>query len=342
MASSSTSSNRSTPDALISASLASCRPSSSFSWSRSSPASSKCWASTASFFCCWTLGDLVLELLVVRRGLHAPDAQARAGLVDEVDGLVGEVAVGDVAVGEVGRGDERLVGDRDPVVRLVAVAQALEDLDRVGHRGLLDLDRLEAALEGGVLLEVLAVLVERGGADGLQLAAGQHRLEDRRRVDGAFGRAGAHERVQLVDEQDDVAAGADLLEHLLEALLEVAAVAGAGDERAEVERVELLALCSVSGTSLATIFWARPSTMAVLPTPGSPMRTGLFLVRRDSTCITRSISRMRPMTGSSFFSRASCVRLRPNWSSTSEPDGACSLAGAGGLRRPSPAAAGAG
>ena len=66
---------------------------------------------------------------------------------------------------------------------------------------------------------------------------------------------------------------------------------------------------------------ARPSTIAVLPTPGSPMSTGLFLVRRDSTCITRSISFSRPMTGSSFFSRASCVRLRPNWSRTSEPDG---------------------
>jgi len=41
--------------------------------------------------------------------------------------------------------------------------------------------------------------------------------------------------VQLVDEQDDVAAGADLLQHLLQALLEVTAVAAAGDERAEVE-----------------------------------------------------------------------------------------------------------
>jgi hypothetical protein len=150
------------------------------------------------------------------------------------------VPVGDVAVGEVGRGHQRLVGDGDPVVGLVAVAQALEDLDGVGHRGLLDLDLLEAALEGGVLLEVLAVLVERGGADGLQLAAGQHRLEDAGGVDGALGGAGTHEGVELVDEQDDVAAGLDLLEHLLEALLEVAAVAGAADERTEVERVELL------------------------------------------------------------------------------------------------------
>jgi hypothetical protein len=77
----------------------------------------------------------------------------------------------------------------------------------VGHRGLFHLDRLEAALERGVLLEVLAVLVERGGADGLQLAAGQHRLEDRRRVDGALGGTGTDEGVDLVDEQDDVAAG---------------------------------------------------------------------------------------------------------------------------------------
>src|SRR6476469_6211705 len=68
--------------------------------------------------------------------------------------------------------------------------------------------------------------------------------------------------------------------------------------------------------------WARPSTIVVLPTPGSPMRTGLFFVRRDRICMTRSISCSRPMTGSSLPSRASWVRLRPNWSSTSEDDGA--------------------
>jgi hypothetical protein len=185
--------------------------------------------------------QLVLELLVVRRGLHALDAQAASRLVDEVDGLVGEVPVGDVAIGQVGGRDERLVGDGDPVVGLVAVPQALEDLDGVGHGGLVDHDLLEASLQRRVLLEVLAVLVERGGAHGLQLAAGQHRLEDAGRVDGALGGAGADEGVQLVDEQDDVAPGADLLQHLLEALLEVAPVAGPGDQGTEVQRVELLA-----------------------------------------------------------------------------------------------------
>ncbi len=42
---------------------------------------------------------------------------------------------------------------------------------------------------------------------------------------------------------------------------------------------------SPSGTSPATIRWARPSTIAVLPTPGSPISTGLFFVRRESTWI---------------------------------------------------------
>ena len=109
-------------------------------------------------------------------------------------------------------------------------------------RGLADQDRLEAPLERRVLLDVLAVLVERGGADRLQFAAGERRLDDDGRVDRAFGSAGADERVHLVDEQDDVAALADLLHDLLEAVLELTAVLAARDERRQVERVEVLVL----------------------------------------------------------------------------------------------------
>jgi hypothetical protein len=69
---------------------------------------------------------------------------------------------------------------------------------------------------------------------------------------------------------------------------------------------------------LVEIRLARPSTTAVLPTPGSPIRTGLFFCRRERICITRSISVWRPTTGSSFPSVAALVRLRPNWSSSFE------------------------
>ena len=66
-----------------------------------------------------------------------------------------------------------------------------------------------------------------------------------------------------------------------------------------------------SGTSPAMMRWARPSTTAVLPTPGSPMRTGLFFVRRLSTWTTRRISWSRPITGSSRPALAASVRSTP-------------------------------
>ena len=70
-----------------------------------------------------------------------------------------------------------------------------------------------------------------------------------------------------------------------------------------------------SGTSPATIRCASPSAIAVLPTPGSPISTGLFFVRRESTWITRRISSSRPITGSSLPCSAASVRSRPNFES---------------------------
>ena len=59
---------------------------------------------------------------------------------------------------------------------------------------------------------------------------------------------------------------------------------------------------------------ARPSTIADLPTPGSPISTGLFFLRRLSICARRSISTSRPTTGSSLFSSAARVISLPNLS----------------------------
>ena len=189
------------------------------------------------------LDPAALELVELDRHRVDLHPQPARRLVDEVDRLVGQEALGDVAVGQRRGGDQRGVRDPDAVVDLVALAQAAQDRDRLLDRGLVDEDRLEAPLERGVLLDVLAVLVERRRADRVELAAGEHRLEQVGRVHRALGRAGADDRVELVDEQDDPALGVlDLLEHGLEALLELAAELRAGDERAEVERDDPLVL----------------------------------------------------------------------------------------------------
>ena len=123
---------------------------------------------------------------------------------------------------------------------LVALANAHQDVDALLDRWLFDHDRLEAPLEGRVPLDVLAVVVERGGADALQFAAGERRLQDVGRVDRALRGARPHERVQLVDEQDRIVGAAQLLDDLLEALLELATVLRARDERADVEGQDAL------------------------------------------------------------------------------------------------------
>ncbi len=65
----------------------------------------------------------------------------------------------------------------------------------------------------------------------------------------------------------------------------------------------------LSGISPLIILCASPSAIAVLPTPGSPINTGLFLVLLDNTCITRLISSSLPITGSSFPFLAASVKL---------------------------------
>src|SRR5437870_953383 len=83
-------------------------------------------------------------------------------------------------------------------VLLVPLAQPLQDLDRLVHRGRIDDHRLEAALERAVLLDVLAVLVERRRPYALQLAPRERRLQHVGGVHRPLGRARAHQCMQLV------------------------------------------------------------------------------------------------------------------------------------------------
>ena len=69
----------------------------------------------------------------------------------------------------------------------------------------------------------------------------------------------------------------------------------------------------IFGTSPDTIFSANPSTTAVLPTPGSPIKHGLFFVLLDKICITLSISSLRPIIGSNFPSSAFRLKSSLNW-----------------------------
>ena len=91
--------------------------------------------------------------------------------------------------------------------------------------------------ERGVFLDVFAILIQRGRADGAQLAARQLRLEHIGGIDRSFRRARADDGVQLVDEENDLALRiGHLLQERFQPVLEFAAELRARHHRADVHR----------------------------------------------------------------------------------------------------------
>ena len=74
---------------------------------------------------------------------------------------------------------------------------------------------------------------------------------------------------------------------------------------------KILLFLSFSGTCPLLILSAKPSAIAVLPTPGSPSNRGLFLDFLDKISITLSISSSLPITGFNLFSSASLDKSVP-------------------------------
>ena len=141
------------------------------------------------------------------------------------------------------RGDDGRVFNAHAVVHFVLLFQAAQDRDGVFDIGFADEDDLEAAFERCIFLDVLAVFVQRSGADGAQLSASERGLQHVGGVDGAFGCSGSDQRVQFVNEENDLALRVfDFLEDGFEAVFELAAILRAGEHRSEIERDYALVL----------------------------------------------------------------------------------------------------
>ena len=208
--------------------------------------------------------DLALQL--VNLGGHGVQlhAQARGRLINQVNGFVRQETIGDVAVRERGGSHQRGVLDAHAVVDFVALFEPAQDGNGGFDARLAHIDRLEAAFQGRVFLDVLAIFIQRGGADGAKFAPRKLRLHDVGRVRGALRRASAHQRVQLIYEENDFAlARNDFFEKGLEAVFKLAAILGPGDHGAKVHGHEPLVL-------------QRFRHVAADDAPGQTFRNGRF------------------------------------------------------------------
>src|SRR5215213_3539768 len=119
---------------------------------------------------------------------------------------------------------------------LVTFLQATQDRDRIFDSRFTDVHLLESAFECRIFLDVLLVFGESCGAHTSELTARESGLQHVRSIDCAFGSARANERVQLVDEENDLSLGAlDLFQNRFESIFKFATILRACQHRAEVE-----------------------------------------------------------------------------------------------------------
>ena len=129
------------------------------------------------------------------------------------------------------------------MVHFVPLFEPSQDGDGVLDGRFIDHDGLEPAFESGILLDVLAVLVERRGTDAVEFASRQHGFQQVARVHGAFGLAGADDGVEFVDEEDDLTVRLlDFVQDGFQTFFELAAKLGARDQGAHVQREQGLVL----------------------------------------------------------------------------------------------------
>ena len=131
-----------------------------------------------------------------------------------------------------------------------ACPHAFEHLQRALAVRLGDLDGLEAALQGGILFNVAAVLLGGRCADYLHLASAEGRLQNIRRIDCTLCRACADYGVKLVYKQDNITGFFDILEYSFDALLKITAVFRACKKCRHIQRHKPLA-CHALGSTAA-------------------------------------------------------------------------------------------
>ena len=166
---------------------------------------------------------------------RAADTHARRGLIHQVNSLVRQESVADITVGQLDGGIQGFVRQHHVMMIFIAAAQSLEDLKSFLGTGLIHFHGLEAAGECGILLNVLAIISQRGRADALQFSPRQCRFQDTGSVYAALRLSGADNVLKLIDKKNDRRIVTQLINDGLHALLKLAAVLGPRDQAADIQ-----------------------------------------------------------------------------------------------------------
>ncbi len=136
---------------------------------------------------------LPLQIINLHRHTANLDRQRRRRLIHQINRLVWQKTVRYVTVRERRRRHNRRILDPHLVVRLIALLQPAQNRHRILDIRLAHIHNLKPPFERRILLDVLAILIQRRRANRPQPTARQRRLQHVARVHRTFRRASAHQ-----------------------------------------------------------------------------------------------------------------------------------------------------
>ncbi len=179
---------------------------------------------------------LLLQLPRLLSGPEISELPARGRLIHQVNRLIRQEPVIDIACRQLHSCLQRFVRDRHLVMLFIGRTQPPQNFRGFPLRRLFDLDRLESPLQGSILLNIFPVFFLCRRTDQLQLSARQGGLQNIRRIQRTLGAACPDNRVQLIHEQQNIAAVNDLRNDPLDPLLKFAPVLGASHHSCHIQR----------------------------------------------------------------------------------------------------------
>ena len=178
-----------------------------------------------------------LEIIDLHR--HAPNLnrQRRSSLIHQINRLIRQEPIRNIPMAQLRRRHNRRVLDPHLVVRLIPLPQPAQNRNRVLDIRLAHIHNLEPPLQRRILLDVLPILIQRGRANRAQLSPRQCRLQHIASVNRAFRSSRTHQRMQFVDEQNNLPIRlVNLLQHRLQPFFKLAAKLRPRQHRSQVQR----------------------------------------------------------------------------------------------------------
>ena len=161
---------------------------------------------------------------------------SRTRLVQSVNRLVRQSPIGNISHGQLHASLDGIVRVAHVMMILVTGLDIIQNLHGFLDRGRLYQYFLETTFQSPVLLNILTVLVQSRRTDTLYLPASQRGFQHIGCIQTTAGAPGTHDRVNLVDKQDNIPVLRQLRQYRLHSLLELSAVLGTRHDRSDIQR----------------------------------------------------------------------------------------------------------